>query len=58
MSYATWYDSLPPEFLTPEEKLAAVRKKFLPEPVITYSVLFGFTKSDTITADKTVLKLT
>lgn len=37
------------------KKLAAIRKKFLPEPVITHSVLFGFTKSATLTADKVVV---
>lgn len=38
------------------KKLAAIRKKFLPEPVITHSVLFGSAKAAVISANGIVVK--
>lgn len=38
------------------KKLAEIRKKFLPEPVINYSVLFGAAKAAVISANGIVVK--
>lgn len=55
MSFATWHNNLPPKLLTPEEKLERIRGKFLPEPVVTWDVVYGSTTSAYLSTDGVVI---